>query len=56
MDESISSINKQEDSDTQDEGEMIQEEEEKEIQEEEQQDEEEGSNQQAPQTPLKTPN
>ena len=45
VDESISSTNKQEDSDRQDEGEMIQEEEEEENKEKEQKDEEEGSNQ-----------
>ena len=59
IDESISSPNRQEDSDEQDEGKIIQEEEEEENQEEEQQDEEEleeGSNQQVPQTPSKTPN
>ena len=44
IDETISSTNKQEDSDTQDEGEIIQEEEE-ESQDNEQQDEEEWSNQ-----------
>ena len=59
IDESISSPDRQEDFDEQDEGEIIQEEEEEENQEEEQQDEkesEEGSNQQLPQTPLKTLN
>ena len=59
IDESISSPDIQEDSNEQDEGEIIQEEEEEEHQEEEKQDEkelEEGSNQQVPQTPSKTPN
>ena len=58
IDESISSTNKQEDLDEQDEGEIIQEKEEEENQEEKKQDEEEskeGSNQQVPQTPLKMP-
>ena len=56
IDDSISSTNKQEDPDERDEGEIIQENEEEENQEEEHKNEEEGSNQQAPQTPLKTPN
>ena len=57
IDESISSTNREEDPDEQDEGEIIQEKEEEENQEEEQEnEEEEGSNQHAPQTPLKTPN
>ena len=59
IDESISSPDRQEDSDEQDEGEIIQEEEHDENQEEEQQDEDEskaGSNQQIPQTRSKTPN
>ena len=56
VDESISSTNKKEDFDSQDEGKMIKEEEEEENQEKEQQDEEEGCNQQEPQTPFQTPN
>ena len=59
IDESILSPNRQEDSNEQDVGEIIQEEEEEENQEEEKQDDEEleeGSNQQVPQTPSKTPN
>ena len=56
INESISSPDRQEDFDEQDEGEIIQQEEEEENQQEEQQDEEEseeGSNQQVPQTPRK---
>ena len=59
IDESILSPVRQEDSDEQDEGEIIQEEEKEENKEEEKQNEKEskeGSKQQVPLTPLRTPN
>lgn len=56
IDESNTSINKQEDFDTQEEDEMIQEEEQESQDEEPQDEEEEKNSQQEPHTPLKTPN